>query len=268
MVAKQVPQYVTRTYLEGDEVAIVNLFEKAYKNYGGYTLKTPEYWRWCCLARPDVEKESIFLVSNQNSKKLVGYAVIGKSGTVWELAYDPQSDGKEIVAVLLEQATEYLANVGASSVNFTAPQNDPIMKLVCKKLGFTAGLPPKMFLSVLNLENLFSILASNTSKELKAFNESILIIVMAAPQWVSNSVLLKLTSEGATVENGGQEPTIQLQVDYFTLVSLLFGNISPINAFFHSKLKVKPFRKIFTAVKILAYLQIKTLWSFQMSEYG
>jgi predicted acetyltransferase len=268
MVAKQVPQYVTRTYLEGDEVAIVDLFEKAYKNYGGYNLKTPEYWRWCCLARPDVEKKSVFLVSNQSSKQLVGYAVVGKSGTVWELVYDPESNGKEIVAVLLEQATEYLTNIGASSVNFTAPQDDPIMKLVCKELRFTASLPPKMFLSVLNLENLFSILASNVSKELKAFNESILIRVMVAPQWVSDSVLLKLTSEGAAVENEGQEPTIQLQVDYFTLASLLFGNISPLNAFLHSKLKVKPFRKIFTMIKILAYLQLKSQWSFQMSEYG
>ena len=268
MVAKQVPQYVTRTYLEGDEVAIVNLFEKAYKNYGGYTLKTPEYWRWCCLARPDVEKESIFLVSNQNSNKLVGYAVVGKSGTVWELVYDPETDCKEIVTLLLEQATEYLTNIGAPSVNFTAPQEEPIMKLVCKELGFTASLPPKMFLSVLSLENLFSTLAANKKKELMTFNESILIRVVAAPQWINSSVMLRLTPQGVEVEDNHNESSIQLQVDYFTLVSLLFGNISPFNAFIHSKLKVKPLHKIITTLKIFACMQIKATWTFQMSEYG
>jgi ribosomal protein S18 acetylase RimI-like enzyme len=268
MVVEEVPQYFTRTYLEGDEVSIVDLFEKAYKNYGGYTLKTPEYWRWCCLKRPDVEKESVFLVSSRNSKKLVGYAVVGKSGTIWELVYDHESDGKEIVDLLLEQATAYLEKKGASSVNFTAPQNEPVMKLVCKQLGFTAGLPPKMFLSVLSLENLFSTLTNNAPKELAEFNESLLIRVTDAPQWISNSVLLNLASEGVTVENEGQTPTIQLQVGYSTLSSLLFGNISPTNALLHFKLKVTPLRKIFNAIKILAYLQIKSQWSFQMSEYG
>jgi len=246
----------------------VNLFEKAYKNYGGYTLKTPEYWRWCCLQRPDVDNESVFLVSTQNNKKLVGYAVVGKSGTIWEISYDPESDGKKIVTLLLEQATAYLEKMGASSINFTAPQNELVMKLLCKQLGFTAGLPPKMFLSVLSLENLFSILANNKPKELAAFNELVLIRVPAAPQWINNSVVLKLVPESITVENECREPTIQLQVDYFTLVSLLFGDISPLNALLHSKLKVKPLRKIFTTIKILTYLQIKSQWSFPMSEYG
>ena len=226
------------------------------------TLKTPEYWRWCCLQRPDVEKESIFLVSTKNNKelkKLVGYTVVGKSGTIWEIIYDPESDGEKIVTLLLEQATVYLEKIGASSINFTAPQNEPIMKLVCKQFGFTATLPPKMFLSVLSFENLLSTLA---------FDESLLIRVTAAPQWFNNSILLTLTSEGVTVESECQRPTIQLQVDYFTLASLLFGNISPIKAFLYSKLKVRPLRKIFTVIKILAYLQIKSQWSFPMSEYG
>jgi len=42
-------EYRVRGFEDGDEVEIVRLFDRVYAGYGGFTLKTPEYWRWCCL---------------------------------------------------------------------------------------------------------------------------------------------------------------------------------------------------------------------------
>jgi hypothetical protein len=262
-------KYFVRTFMEGDEIAIVQLFEKAYRNYGGYTRKTPEGWRWCCLQRPDVNNESIFIVSDQNSKAILGYVVVGKSGALWELCYEQNSDGKEVVSLLLDQATAYLENAAASSINFTAPTSDPIIKQACKERGFAAGPPPKMFLSVLNLQRLMSLLVGTKATELKTkFDEAILIKIKDAPFWINDSVFLRINREGATVEDENRKSTMQLQIDYVTFSSVLFGNISPFSAFIRSKLTIKPSSKILTGLKLLSQLQIGAEWSFPLSEYG
>ncbi|TET62287.1 hypothetical protein E3J49_08460, partial [Candidatus Bathyarchaeota archaeon] len=76
-------KYKIRSFEDGDENEIVQLFDRIYSDYGGFTLKTPEYWRWCCLKRPDVEKEGVFVVED-GDENVVGYAVVGGSGNIWE----------------------------------------------------------------------------------------------------------------------------------------------------------------------------------------
>jgi hypothetical protein len=262
-------EYLVRTFVEGDEEAIVQLFEKANMNYGGYTQKTPEYWRWCCRNRPDVEQEGVLLAFEQKSKELVGYVVAGKSGTLWELSYDPEKDGVEIVSLLLDKVMNYLAIAEAPSIGFTAPQKDTIIKQVCEERGFTCNEAPKMFLGVLNINGLISLLANNKVNELTTrFDEAISVKIENAPSWINDTLFLQITRNGIVVENEPREPTIQLQTDYLTLSSLLVGNITSFDAFIHSKLKIKPLSKILTALKLLSHLNIGAEWSFQLSEYG
>jgi len=261
--------YELRTFRDGDEIKIVQLFEKNYSNYGGYTLRSPEYWRWCCLQRPDMEKEGILIALDKKSKEIVGYAVVGKSGSLWELSYDPNNNGEELVSLLLDKATAYLEQAGAASINFTAPQKDRIIQKVCKEHGFTVGKPPKMFLSVLNFQRLVSLLANNKADELTAkFNESILIELTDAPFWINDTIFLQINPNGITVDQKRRTPTIQLQTDCMTFSSLLFENTTPFNAFIHLKLKIKPLLKIMTMLKLLSNLRIGAEWSFQLSEYG
>jgi hypothetical protein len=269
MVARGEQDYLIRPFEEGDEVEIVKLFDKTYQYYGGYARKTPENWRWCCLQRPDVEKEGVLLASSRDNK-VVGYVVIGKSGSLWELSYDCNSDGKKITALLLKQATAYLEKVGASSVNFAFPIKDLTMKKVCKELGFTSSLPPKMFVSILSLGSLFSLLANNKAEQLAKFNDSVLITVTDAPNWIKSPVLIQISHGKVTVEDQtvASSPSIQLHTDYFTLAAILFGNRSALNAFFHLSLKIRPFSKIFAMLKLLSQLQIKADWTFQLSDYG
>ena len=270
MVARGEQEYLIRSFEEGDELSIVKLFDKAYQNYGGYTRKTPENWRWCCLQRPDVEKEGILLASSRDNNDIVGYVVIGRSGSLWEIAYDCDSNGKEITTLLLKQATAYLEKFGASSVNFAFPMKDSIMKEVCKELGFTSSLPPKMFVSILSLSNLLSLLANHTAEQLIKINESILITVTDSPSWIKSPILIQINYGKVTVKDQTIDPlpSIQLCTDYFTLAAILFGNRSALNAFFHSSLKIRPFSKIFTLLKLLSQMQIKDDWTFQLSDYG
>ena len=63
--------YVIRNFVEGDEERIVKLFNEAYGNFSGYVPRTVEYWRWCCLKRPDVRKDGIFLLFNKVGFQMV-----------------------------------------------------------------------------------------------------------------------------------------------------------------------------------------------------
>jgi hypothetical protein len=262
-------EYATRTFEEGDETAVIKLLEKAYKNYGGYSRQTPESWRWCCLERPDVEKKGIIVALDQKNGKVVGYVVAGKSGNLWEIAYDPEEDGREIVSLLLDNAMAYLENAGASSINFNAPREDQIIKEVCTERGFALGLTPQMFLSILTFEALIGLLAKDNESELKSkYHETILIKTRDAPFWIKDTILLQVNRDGVKIDAASQSSSIRVEADYVTLSSLILRNISPFRAYVSSRLKIEPFRKVPTALKLLSCFRVGPKWSYQLSEYG
>jgi hypothetical protein len=105
---------IHRKYEEGDETALASLFNKVYHGYAGFVPRTPEYWRWSCLDRPDVEKEGIMVVVNRG--RIVAYAVVGKSGNIWESCFDDAHDKKALLSLVLERAIEYLTRVGSDLI--------------------------------------------------------------------------------------------------------------------------------------------------------
>ena len=262
-------KFTLRSYEDGDETEIVKIFSEAYSNYGGYVKRTQEYWRWCCLQRPDVEKEGIMVAFDQTTRKMVGYVVAGKSGSLWELTCSPRPDKEEIVKLLLDNAVSYLKKKETASVSFNAPQADLVITKVCKENGFATSVPQKMFLSVLNLQSLISLIANSKAERLKEkFEEKLLIKIKDAPFWVSDTIRLKISHEAIAVGEGSDNSTIQIDVDYLTFCALLFGNSSSLSAVLHSRLKVKPLHKTLTLLKLLSDLRITANWSFPLSEYG
>jgi putative sterol carrier protein len=140
---------------------------------------------------------------------------------------------------------------------------------VCKKRGFVARKPPKMFLSVLNLQKIVSSLIDNNANELtKKYDETVLIKIMDPPFWVDPTILVQINQLGIKVGNETQQYTMQLQADYFTFSSILFGNTSPFSAFIRAKLKIRPLTKTLTMLKLLSNMQVKTEWFYPLSDYG
>lgn len=261
-------RYIVRSFEDGDEAGIVRVSNVAYSNYGGYTPKSPEYWRWCCLERPDVTKEGVIVALDKMNKTTVGYVVAGKSGNLWEMCYDPNENGKEIVAQLLEKAISYLENQGAASITFNALKDDKVVKDFCEKNGFSVSPTPQMFLSALNIQSLVTSLANYKAAELVRFDEELLIKISKAPFWIDDTVTMKINANGISISNLKGKPTIEVKVDYLTLSSMLFGKTSPTRRFARSQLKVAPLSKLSTALKILSELRINSKWSFQLSDYG
>jgi ribosomal protein S18 acetylase RimI-like enzyme len=268
-LANRESKYQVRNFKDGDEIEIVQLFDKTYATYGGFTLRTPDYWRWCCLKRPDVEREGLFVVVDQENEKVVGYAVAGRSGNIWELCYDSKHGGEEIASLLLSEATRYLESVGATSINLSAPKEDYVLNKVCRDFGFSVHPPIKMFLSILNFHGLISLLLNSKKEEItKEFDEVILIKLKDAPSWVEDTLSIQISRDEAQVDNKAQSPTIQVETDVITLSSLLFSVLSPFQSIIRLKLRVKPFWKTLVLLRLLSHLQVKASWFFPLSDYG
>jgi len=262
-------KYSVRSYEEGDEIQFIRLFNEVYRVYGGFVPRTPGYWRWCCLKRPDVEREGIFAVVNHRDENIVGYAIVGRSGNIWELCYDPRQDEEKIVSFLLEKATRYLEKAGATSITFNAPGEDRIINKVCRKLGFAVLPPPKMILSVLNFRKLISLIVNSKKAELTTrFDETVLVKLKDAPFWVDDKLFIQIGRDGVQVGDKAQSSTIQIETDVITFSSLLFGILTPFRSLIRLKVRVKPFWKTLTLLKLLSSLRMKTTWFFPLSDLG
>jgi ribosomal protein S18 acetylase RimI-like enzyme len=267
-LSEKMCKYRVRGFEDGDETEIVRLFNGMCEGYGGFTLRTAEHWRWCCLKRPDVKKEGVFVVVDED-ENVVGYAVVGSSGSIWELCYNPGRDGEEIVSLLLDEAERYLKEVGAVSVTFNAPREDRAFSNVGRVHGFAVLPSRKMFLSVLNLGELISEIVKNRKEELTGkFDEVVLVKLKDAPFWINDRVFIQISRAGVKVDHESLPSTIIVETDVISLSSLLFGILSPVQLLMRLKLKVKPFWKIPTLLRLLSSLQVKAPWFFPLSDYG
>lgn len=211
-------------------------------------------------------KKGIFVVTNQ-SEVVVGYAVVGKSGHIWEFSYDPTSDGETIVSILLEASTRYLIQIGTTSIVLNAPLEDGVLNQVCKTSGFVKVPSPQMFLSIPNLRELVFLLAKTKKEDLSKFDETVWVKLKSGFS-VNEEFFIQIIGKKIEVAEKAKSHTIQIETDYISFASMLFGMVRPSQLLFSLKLRVKPFWKAFVFLRLFRSLQIRTTWFFPLSDYG
>lgn len=258
--------YTIRQYEEGDENEFVRLFNEAYGEYAGFVPRTPEYWRWCCFDRPDVDRKGILVV--EKSGKIVAYTVVGKSGNIWELCADDDNNRRGIVSLILKSAVEYLMKTGAYSVTLNVPSEDVEVRKTCKELGFREDRPIAMFVSILDLKGLIELLINSNKKTFANFNEDVMIVLENAPIWAERNIIIRTRKGQVQVTADEGESDIVVETDIWTLSSTLFGTFTPIRVLMNRKLRIRPFWKIFTLMRFFLRLRMRAPWFFPMSDLG
>ena len=257
--------YSVRIFKEGDEEGIVGLFNDVYDGYGGFVPRTVDYWRWCCLARPDVKKAGVFLAFD--GERLCGYIVAGSSGNVWEFCV--AKNEKEASRLLLEEAAKYLEGVGASSVNVNVPRDAGVVESL-REAGFSVIPAERMFVTTLNPVALVQALVSSRKGELVGrFDEKFGFKLHEAPYGVGTEFSVKITGETVEVSEGlPPGPSVVVELSFMDLLSVLFEGSSASRLFFARKIRVKPFRKLSTVLKFLSAVRLNGSWFFPLSDYG
>ncbi len=260
--------YEVRNFVEGDEERIVEVFNEVYEKFSGYVPRTVEYWRWCCLKRPDVREDGIFLVFDKETGNLEGYAVVGLSGNIWELCSKPNRE--DVASILLDRAVCYLEENGVSAVNVNVPADDQTLNEVCRKMGFAKVDVHKMFVGILSFRKLIFMLAQDKTSVLsKMFREKICIEMKDAPFWIEKVISININGEGVDVFEGLVEsPTILVKTDVKTLLSVLVGVLSPRRAFLSFRMRVKPFWKFPVVNRFLCSLRMEHSWYWPLGDFG
>ena len=259
-------EYTLRTYLPGDETALVFLFNNEHATSAGFVPRTVEYWRWCCLKRPDVDEKGIMIM--ERAEKIVGYSVVGRSGNVWELCADSHYDTKMIVSELLTRTLDYARSVGSNSVVLNVSTKDTLHRRVCRELDFAESPPEPVFLSVLDLPQLVREILQ--SKNLPSdINGVFWFCLKNCPPWCVPSFGLKLEEKKVTVLS---EPSpvsrITIETEMSTLVGLIFGTESVFRAVISSRVHFYPFWRISKVQKLLGLLQTRTPWFVPRADMG
>jgi hypothetical protein len=260
--------YELRNFMDGDEKRIIELFNDVYGRFSGYVPRTVEYWRWCCLKRPDVKRDGIFLVFDRENGDLVGYAVVGLSGNIWELCVRP--NWEDAALTLLDRAVSYLEGAGVSAVNVNVPKDDETLNEVCRKLGFARVDVHKLFVGVLSFRKLISIFARNKADVLtKNFKEKICIAIEDSPLWIEKAISISVDDGEINILEGVMEsPTVFVKTDARTLLSVLVGVLSPQKALLTFRIRVKPFWKALVAERFLCSLQMNASWFWPLGDFG
>jgi hypothetical protein len=256
--------YSVRTFRDGDEKEIVGLFNEVYKGYGGFVPRTIEYWRWCCLERPDVERDGILLAFDE--KKLCGYLVAGSSGNIWEFCVADD----EVARVLLAEALSYLEKVEVSSVNINIPQNSSIAETLIEA-GFGKVPAETMFITTLNPQALVSTLAAFRKEELinKKINDEFGVQLHDAPHSVETEFSVKIRGETVEVVEGfPSKPSVVIALSFVDFLSVLFGFSNAGRLFLVGKMKVKPLWKLSVVLKLLSAFRFRRSWFFPLSDFG
>ena len=258
--------YSTRTFKKGDEASIVQLFNSAFKEYAGFVPRTSQYWIWCCLQRPDGTEEGITVVSM--GEKIVGYAVAGKSGNIWEMCYDPTCNGEIVVTKLLAQALNYLERMGSDSVLLNFPTKDAVVRKVCEKFNFAESSLEYMFVSVLDFSRLISEVLKNAAEKQKVDGQ-FLFKLKNLPSSLANNFCVEIRNGEVTVtEKTVDAPEVIVEADASTLVSCMLKGENIVKALATSRIRFYPLWKIGKVIKLFSLLQNSSPWFIPRADYG
>jgi hypothetical protein len=257
----QTSEYNVRTYRDGDETEFIKLFNESYQHYAGFVPRTVEYWLWNCKLHPEVDSEGIMVAEMNN--EIVGYIVVGNSGEIHELCYNPAQDRWKIVSKLIERAIQYVVAGGGGRMILRAPSDDTVIREVCKKLEFKESLLAKfcvVCLRVLSFPMLIKKIVDSKKQEQKDFEDTFLIQLKDAPP--SDNLISVGTRDGMFFVKKGEvnNPRIKICTDTHTLASLIFGTLNIISATLNLRLRIRPFWKFPKALEFLSLLVLRDPW--------
>jgi hypothetical protein len=253
-----------RAFRNGDEATIVELFNRVYEKYGGFVPRTVDYWLWCCIDRPDVQKEGIFLAFNE--QELRGYLVAGSSGNIWEFCV--ANKDHTAAELLLNEAIKYLEKAGASSIDVNVPSDSGIASAL-QKVGFGELPAATMFVTTLNPAVLVQALAVPKTKSLseKLESEEFGIKLTDVPFGVIREFSVKIHQGIVQVSEAFPiKPSAMVEFEFMDLLSVLLQKSSVSKLLLTRSMKVKPFWKTRAVLTLFTTISLKNPWFFPLGD--
>ena len=222
-----------RTYRHGDEQSLVELWARAYSDYGGHVPKTPEYWRWCVVDRPGIEAEDIVLL--ESGSTLVAYGVLGRKdspvgpgGSVLELAVEPSLPAAErslslaqLIAVLEERSRAR----GDEIFEVSVPDTEQFMVRALEAADFKPEKSDSLQLVIVDLIGLIRKILARRTAEITAMPARSFALTVEQEEYRSlplGRIRISFSGADVSVEESGEDADHEAILNLPSLLSLIF----------------------------------------------
>lgn len=248
-----------RTYHPEDGAKLVSFFNKTFENYAGFVPRTLEYWSWYYKSRPDVKEDGITILEYKD--QIVAYAVVGKTGNIWEFCYDFENEkAEEIASLLMEKSVAYAIDNEASEIKLHAPKSDKLIRKICLNMGFTNTHYRYLFLSVLDFVKLVDKIL-NGSDPIRFEGRVFEIILKDAPTWMDESLYIEFNTPSVSVKGKSTKtPDVKIETTVFTLAEIIFRKKNLWWSLLMRKIKIAPLWNLFKALEFLDKLRLNGVW--------
>lgn len=260
-----------RTFRHGDEVALNELWNMANEGHAGWVHRSPDYWYWLLVQRPDIGPDSL-MVCEADLGEAVGYAALAASGAVVELVVTPTvpESARYRVATELLDALELRAhNASIEELDILVPRTDTAVCRAATSRGYRDRPMGNLQLSVVDAAALLRLVLA-TREPRDAGTATRLRLDLDAGQSRTAPVRqlwIDLGTEWTVMTVPcSWEPDAIVATDMTTLSRLALGDVSVESALSEGLVDVSPHTARQTAAHFLALVAPRQPWFIPRSD--
>jgi hypothetical protein len=142
---------VIRAYRQDDGPSVIELSNRSFAQYAGWTPRTLEYWRWSVLERPGVNERNVLVLESDG--RIAGCAVLHESGHVLEFLVDPDGSPRRRRArakQLIDKLEELARACQVDMLVFSAPLSDRTLDKTLRDASYVVERNDYFSLGILN----------------------------------------------------------------------------------------------------------------------
>ncbi|HKZ24639.1 MAG TPA: GNAT family N-acetyltransferase [Acidimicrobiia bacterium] len=235
---------------------LVDLFNSAFAGYGGFAERSVEDFRWRHLDRPDVGTEGVIVVEDAR-QRVIGYVVVGTSGTIWEFAIDPDSDRREVASLLIAEAERHLIGRGIDEIVLHAPVDDLDMSAALRMAGYGGRPAIQQFLSFLDLPGVVERVLVKHEDAWPSGLGPVEFVIKNPRPW---------HPERFSVPARANLPFLTISTSVEDLIEVMVGSLSPGRAAVGRRVRITPVSKTATGLKVLNALRLRNPFFFTLAD--
>lgn len=255
-----------RPFRSGDETTLVDLFNQAFRDYGGFVPRTPEHWRWSILQRPGVEPEDVRILEREADGTVVAYGVVDRDGKVLEFAVEPtlaRRHRRRLARRLLDVLEARARERGADYVRLKVPVGEAAMRAALRGGGYREEEIGALQLVFVDLAGFLRRLLAHRAEEAEpdppAFRFE---LEPGSYRFAPHRRLLVRAGRPpeVSVDPGAVEVDGVLSCEMLTLCDVIFGRLATDDALESGAIQVRPTDRRGDAEALLRRLVIRAPW--------
>lgn len=241
-----------RVVQPSDLPSLIDLFDRAYGVYAGYAERSVEDFGWRYLDRPDIGADGVIVVEDAQLR-LLGYVVVGKTGTIWEFAIDPDADRPVVAALLFAEAERLLMDQGVDEIMLHAPVDDSDVAGALKVAGYGGRPAIQQYLSFVDLPGAVERTLAKHRDAVPRGVGAVEFVIENPRAWHPKQFRVRLTDKETASSS-----TVTLSASVESLVGVMVGSLGPVQAVAGRLVRIAPLSKTGAGLRILQAMPFAT----------